>query len=162
MKMLEIGKHHRLTKKEFEHRLVEVFMRMGRMSKGKHTENTLDKDGEPTTSHMTLYHVHLDESVAKEVMNPGDFNLLKDDGDFEMHIATWESGAGWIVNYTGIRKLMIKMAHTHPEPQPCMNCDIYKKRIEQVGKDNWAMNETCEICIMSDGWKNFTMEIEEE
>lgn len=162
MKMLEIGKHYRLPKKDFENRLIEVFMKMGRMSKGRHTENTLDKDGEPTTSLMTLYHVHLDEDVAKEVMDPGDFNLLKNDGDFEMHIATWESGVGWIVNYTGIRKLIIKIARAYPEPQPCVNCDIYKERIERVGKDHWAVNETCEVCIMGDGWKNFTMNTQEE
>ncbi len=163
MKMLEIGKHHRLTKNELENHLVGVFMKMGRMSKGRHTENTLDKDGEPITSLMTLYHVHLDEDVAKEVMDPGDFDLLKDDGDFEMHIATWESGVGWIVDYTGIRKLMIKIARADAEPQPCVNCDVYKEQVEKVGKDHWAVNKTCQDCICgNDGWPNFTMEIQEE
>ena len=163
MKMLEFGKHHRLAKKEFENHLVEVFMRMGRMSKGKHIENTLDKDGEPTTSLMTLYHVHLDEDVAKEVMDTGDFDLLKEDGDFEMHIATWESGVGWIVDYTGMRKLMIKIAHTYENPQPCINCDVYKEKTELVGMEpHWAGNKTCQDCICENGWPNFTMEIREE
>lgn len=163
LSVLEIGKHYRLAKKGFENRLIQIFLRMGRMSKRKHTENTLGKDDELTTSLMTLYYVHLDEDVAKEVMDPGDFDLLKDDGDFEMHIATWETGVGWIVDYSGMRKLLINIAHTYEHPQLCINCDVYKEQVEKVGKDHWAVNKTCQDCICgNDGWPNFTMEIQEE
>ena len=194
LSVLEIGKHYNLTKKDFENHLIQIFLRMGRISKNAVKEHDpscqhIDKTygGQPrcslteekeacyflrsnercpihdTNLLLTLYYVHLDEDVAKEVMDPEDFDLLKDDGDFEMHIATWESGVGWIVDYTGMRKLLIRIAHTYEHPQLCINCDVYKEQVEKVGKDHWAVNKTCQDCICgNNGWPNFTMVIQEE
>ena len=160
--ILEVGKHYRLARAGFETRLVGMFMRLGKMSKGKFSENVLDKNGEMKTSNMTLYHLHLnDENLAKRIMDDFDFDMCKKDNDFEIHIATWQSGKGWIVDHTVLRKIMIEIAHTY-EDQPCINCDVYKEKIVEMGKDHWVMNKTCQDCVSGKYWPNFTMEIEEE
>ena len=161
--ILEVGKHYRLARVGFETRIIGMFMRLGKLSKGKFSENVLNKKGEMETSNMILYHLHLkDKDLAKKIMDEFCFNICEKDNDFEMHIATWQSGKGWIVDYEDIRKIMIEIAHTYEGPQPCINCDVYKKKIVEMGKDHWAMNKTCQDCISSKYWPNFTMMIEEE
>lgn len=154
--MPEIGKTIDITAKEFKNLVTILF--------GHHGDieiNSFCEEGRGISSdNMFLYYLKISKDRARELFNEEEFEEFQDDG--ELHIATWQTGGGLIVDYSMTRKLLVWAAHTYPNPQPCVNCDIYKERVEQVGEENWAMHGTCQICIVGDSWINFTMKIEEE
>lgn len=178
MKMIEIGKETTISAGNFKNLITLLF--------GRHGDIEIDGFNEEgkgiSKDDMTLYYLKMTESKAKDMFNDADFEIFQDeDGDF--HIATWQNGKGWIVDYSIIRRLLIWAAHAYPDPQPCVNCDVYRVIVDTlrksgitvkdtslpyistgriVGESNRNTNETCEVCIMGDGWKNFTMEIQEE
>jgi len=155
--MLEIGKEGVITSKNFRNLITLLFGRHGDIEVGYFNER-----GEGTSSDdMFLHYLKMSESRAKELFSDAEFEtFLEEDGEF--HIATWQDGKGWIVDHSLTRRLLIYAAHSYEYPQPCINCDIHKERSKSVGKDNWAMNKTCQECIGETGWPNFTIEIQEE
>lgn len=161
--ILEVGKHYRLAQAKFEDRIVEPFLRLGKLSRNIFSERTIDENGDVKGYVMILYHLHLnDEILAEKIMDKFTFYYSKKGNDYEVHIATWQSGKGWIVDCDETRNILIHIANNYEKPQPCINCDIYKINVKKMGEDHWATSKSCQDCITNQGWPNFTMEIEEE
>jgi len=157
MDMLEIGKGTVIDGVDFKKLITLLFGRHGNIG-----FETFSEEGEGISSEeMQLFYLKISKSHAKELFTESEFELfLEEDGEF--HIATWQGGKGWIVDFSITRRLLTYAAHSYETPQPCINCEIYKKRVEQVGKDNWTMNKICQECICGTGWPNFEIDIQEE
>lgn len=152
--MLEIGKETTITSKNFRNLVTLLFGRHGNIGVSYFRE-----DGKGVSSDdMFLHYLNVFKNSAKELFNEEELEEIQDDS--EIHIATWQDGKGWIVDHSMTRKLLIWAAHNYNQPQPCVNCDVYKEKIQSMGEDNWAMNKVCQECITGVGWMNFRMKIE--
>lgn len=152
MMMPEIGTEVNMTYDQFKEMNIVLFARHGNLEIDVYAE--MDRE-------MHLVYLNPFQNTL-EMFTSDKLNDVKADDEYLIHLSTWQDGKGWIVDYSMTRKLLMFAAHTYENPQPCINCDVYKENVEKMGEDHWAKHKTCQDCITGQAWPNFTMEIEEE
>ena len=101
IKMPGIGTRSTISSRDFRNLITLLFGRHGDIEVGYFNE----RRERTSVDDMFLFYLKIPESKARKLFSEEEFEDLQDDG--KLHVATWQDGKGWIVDYSMTRKLLI-------------------------------------------------------